>query len=278
MELSNDVLEEALERSMFLIPELPGRLRHLTVPRVKGHISLFSHPHANMVGMSTLSESDADEGIERVRKIYAAENKGFSWVVGPITTPVDMGDRLVAVGFVKTCDMAGMVLTDLQVPIRRHSAVRVRLADGDDLKKASATIARGFGLPEELAHSAMEARLEGSGHPRSDVYLAFVDQGDTPAGCATLDYVPGQPIVRLGGAATLEEHRGRGVYTSLVARRLSDASEEGMLAAVIQSARASSEPICRRLGFREICDMAIYSWTAPDQSEELRKLAGEWTV
>jgi hypothetical protein len=85
-------------------------------------------------------------------------------------------------------------------------------------------------------------------------------------------------MVRLGGAVTLEGYRGRGVYTSLVARRLEDARDRGMTAAVIQSASVSSEPICRGLGFRQVCSMAGYGWVPAGERESLAKLADRWTV
>jgi predicted N-acetyltransferase YhbS len=272
------MLEQALERSAFLLSELPGRLRHLSLTGIEGRITCLTHPLANAVGAAAFSDSDADAAIERTRQIYAVEGKGLTWVVGPITSPKDMGRRLLSAGFVKFADVAGMVLTDLGTSIERNPSVHIRRALPEDLEIVTLTTARGFGLPEEVIELWMEARLLGSGPPRSDVYLAYIDESDLPVGCAALDYVPGLPIVRLGGAATLKEHRGKGVYTSLVAARLTDAADEGMQAAVIQSARVSSEPICRRLGFREICDMAMYSWTPTAKEKELRKLASDWTV
>jgi len=65
--------------------------------------------------------------------------------------------------------------------------------------------------------------------------------------------------VLLGGAATLEEFRGQGTYTALVARRLADARADGRTAAVIQGDRRTSAPICAKLGFREICGLELFA-------------------
>jgi predicted GNAT family acetyltransferase len=92
------------------------------------------------------------------------------------------------------------------------------------------------------------------------VYLAFLEEIDEPVACSLMFHVPDQPIVMMSGAATLQEHRGKGIYTSFVARRLADARKQGAEAAAILAVRATSAPICRKLGFKEICGLEFYSW------------------
>jgi N-acetylglutamate synthase-like GNAT family acetyltransferase len=79
-------------------------------------------------------------------------------------------------------------------------------------------------------------------------------------------YLPDQPIALLLSAATLPAFRGYGIYTSLVARRLADARQDGIDAAIIQAVRATSAPICRKLGFVEIAPLDLYVGYAPDES------------
>ena len=67
-----------------------------------------------------------------------------------------------------------------------------------------------------------------------------MDGGTEPVGWSYLVYLPDSPIVLLGGAATLPEHRGRGIYSALVAKRLADARADGRTAAVIQAVRSTS--------------------------------------
>jgi len=83
--------------------------------------------------------------------------------------------------------------------------------------------------------------------------------GDQPVAWSYLVYLPDSPTVLLGGAATLEEYRGHGIYTALVARRLADARVDGRTAAVIQGDRKTSAPICAKLGFREICGLEMFA-------------------
>ena len=89
-------------------------------------------------------------------------------------------------------------------------------------------------------------------------YFAYLD-GEAPVAWSYLVYIPDSPLVLLGGAATLAEQRGHGVYTALVARRLADARADGRAAAIIQADRDTSAPICAKLGFRELCGLEIFA-------------------
>ena len=90
------------------------------------------------------------------------------------------------------------------------------------------------------------------------VYLAYVEGVDTPVATAGMLYMPDQPIALLLSSATLPDFRGYGIYTSLTARRLADARQDGIEAAVIQAVRTTSAPICRKLGFVEIAPLEMY--------------------
>ncbi len=92
------------------------------------------------------------------------------------------------------------------------------------------------------------------------MYHAFVPDRNGPVAFGNLVFVPNTSIVLLGGAATLGDLRGRGIYTSLVARRLADARAAGADAAVIQAVRETSAPVCSRLGFKEMLPIDFFAW------------------
>ena len=84
---------------------------------------------------------------------------------------------------------------------------------------------------------------------------------DYPVATAGMLYMPDLPIALLLSSATLPDFRGYGIYTSLMARRLADARQDGIEAAVIQAVRATSAPICRKLGFVEIDADGAVCWS-----------------
>lgn len=266
MGMDEYTLLNALETSPFLIPELAERVMRLWVPGIQGRITTDSDAFANMVGAATLTEESADETIWEVCDIYANENKEFGWLVGPLSTPADLSGRLVEAGLVKTTELAGMVHTDLGRDIPTNPAVYIHEATHDDLEAAVQTLADAMGISPDRTRAMTEALFLSPEPIERRVYLAFVDGVEHPVATAGMLYVPDQPIALLLSAATREDFRGYGIYTSLMARRLADARQDGIQAAIIQAVRSTSAPICRKLGFTEIASLEMFTGYAEEEA------------
>ncbi len=251
-------LVPAIESSLHVYPPEPGLTTDLGVPGVQGRVTALSHPLANLVGMARLDDETADATILRVTQRYARENLAFGWVVGPGTTPLDLKRRLQRNGMDTIAHLAGMALTDLGIPIAANPAVRIREITPHEAAAESDMMGRAYGMPTDVVE--LFARLLGSGRLQSRGYFASL-AGDAPVAWSYLVYLPSSPIVLLGGAATLPEARGKGIYSALVKRRLDDARADGREAAVIQADRDTSAPICAKLGFRELCSLEVLGWS-----------------
>lgn len=256
MRVTQTDLLDAIETSLFTVPEVPGRLRHLAIPGLLGRITNVPHPLANMVGAARLEESGrAAETVRHVRSLFEERQLPFGWVTGPSDTPPNLGSLLVDAGLNKVVEMAGMALTDLRREIAVNPAVRVRPMEEADVAIATEIAAESFGFPHAVAELFMTAMRCGTAGAPGRQYLAYVEDREDPVAVSFAVRLPGTRILLLGGAATLPEYRGRGVYTSLVARRLSDGRADGCETAVIQAVRTTSAPICRKLGFVELCGL-----------------------
>ena len=248
----------AIESTLHFYPPVPGLTEDLGVPGVHGRVSALSHPLANLVGMAHLDERTADATIARVKERYAG--RAFGWITGPSTTPADLPRRLERAGLHNDDHLAGMALTDLAHPIAAP-AVRIDEVAPHDAAREGEMMARAYGMPREV--NDLFTRILGARGPiRARGYFAYLD-GAHPVAWSYLVYIPGSRLVLLGGAATVPEARGHGLYTALVKRRLDDARADGSEAAVIQADRATSAPICAKLGFRELCSLEFYAWS-PD--------------
>jgi N-acetylglutamate synthase-like GNAT family acetyltransferase len=257
-------LVEALETSMFLLPDVPGQVRTLTTfPGVRCRMTSVSYPLSNLVGLSQLTPENADATIQQVRDLFAREQKVFGWLLGPHSTPADLRQRLGAAGFVKVVELAGMVLTDLQVSIPTASDVHIRVATEEELELASRVLAQGYPAPEDVCRQFTLLFLRHMEQLHARVYLAHVDGVKEPVAYAAKIHLPDQPIVQLFSSATLPAWRHRGIYRSLVARRLADAHRDGARAAIVQAARDSSAPICQKLGFTELSALELLAWMPP---------------
>lgn len=249
-------LVEAIESTLFIYPAASGLSQDLGIPGLRGRVTKVSHPLSNLCGDARFSEREADSLVAKVKQRYG--DLAFGWVTGPSTRPTDLPLRLEAAGLKNVDSIAGMVLTDLALPIEVNPSVLVREVSRQDAIANSEIMAKAYGLPVEVMRLFNELVAATSDRVRSRVYVASLD-GDQLVAWSYLVYLPDSPTVLLGGAATLEEYRGHGIYTALVARRLADARADGRTAAVIQGDRRTSAPICAKIGFREICGLEIFA-------------------
>jgi hypothetical protein len=244
-----------------MLPEIEGRVSYLTIPGVRGHETALSHPMVNMITSTSLDPADAEGPIRKVVDHFNRQRKAFGWVVGPSARPADLGGRLERAGLTKMFDAAGMALTDMSIEFRVNPAVRIREATPQEVAVASETMAEAFPAPKEVVQFMYEILFRDRERLKTRIYLAYIEGTDDPVACSSMGFVPGQPVVHLRGAATNKAYRGRGIYSSLLARRLADAREDGAEAAVIQAILTTSAPVCRRLGFAELCRLEFYTWS-----------------
>jgi hypothetical protein len=249
-------LVEAIESTLFMFPAVAGLTQDLGIAGLRGRITKVSHPIANLCGDARFSEREADTLIEKVRQRYGPLD--FGWVTGPSTRPVDLPRRLEGAGIAHAESIAGMSLTDLSTPIAVNPAVRVKEAPTKDMLAQSEWMGRAYGLPIDVMRIFNQILAASADRFNTRGYFGYLD-GATPVAWSFLAYLPDSPTVLLGGAATLEEFRGNGLYSALVARRVADARADGRTAAVIQADRRTSAPICAKLGFRQLCDLEIFA-------------------
>jgi hypothetical protein len=241
----------------------------IRVRGVVGRETPVSHPVANLVGCADLDDASADTTIHKVRDRFAAGKKSFGWITSPSSRPRDLPRRLLEAGLVKADELAGMTLTDLSLPIRANPEVEVRPATVAEQRQAIAMTGAAYGMPLDAAEWFTEALIGAAARLRSAMYHAFLPGHSGPVAFGNLVFVPETSIVLLGGAATVTDLRGRGIYTSLVARRLADARAAGAEAAVIQAVRGTSAPVCANLGFKEILPLDFYAWVPPGVEMDL---------
>jgi GNAT superfamily N-acetyltransferase len=250
-------LVEAIESTLFIYPAVHGLVQDLGIAGLRGRITKVSHPIANLCGDARFSERESDAMIEKVRQRYG--DLGFGWVTGPSTRPADLPRRLEDAGLNHAVSLSGMALTDLATPIAANRDLRIQETSMKGLIAETEMMARAYGLPVDVMRVFNELLAATANRLKARGYFGYVGGSEKPVAWSFLVYLPDSPTVLLGGAATLEEHRGHGLYSALVTRRLADAHADGRTAAVIQADRNTSAPICAKLGFREICGLEIFA-------------------
>ena len=259
MAASERSILSTVQNSMFEFPELPGRWDILSFPGLRGHATPgVAHPFGNLVGVSTLTEANADAAIAQVQDFLGKRGHVVGWWLNASSTPIDLVTRLEAAGFSKMVEQAGLVLTDLRREIACNPAVTVRRATERDQADVVRVYIEAYPMPEGLAGVYCDVLRHGD---CGNHFLAYLDGVEGPVAVSSMFSPRGSSVMVMQGAATLEAHRGRGTYTALMVARLNEARAMGKDAAVLQADRKTSAPICVKLGFQEVCSIDIYAWS-----------------
>lgn len=147
-------------------------------------------------------------------------------------TPIEVPDGVTA-EVVRTLDQVREVDT-INVPVWEQEPL-----DHDGLRAELAEVTDGL---ESGEGARMLARVDG----------VAVSTG----GCTIVD-----GFVRLWGAATLAESRGRGAYRAVLAERLRYGAELGATTALVKGRISTSAPILARAGFTHYGDERGYQLT-----------------
>jgi hypothetical protein len=211
---------------------------------------LFVAPRVATVQRIRLGDVEAALADVRGR----APGRTTTWEVATVSTPADIGERLLALGLREdeSRRSAAMVL-DGELTVQPPGIEVTRVEDVEAFRAHVTLTHEVFGmldrLPEELERIEREgaAKLADRRFVR---YIAWV-QG-MPAGAATATFAPGGVILHSG--SVLPWARGRGAYRALVAFRQAEAAARGT-PTVVTRASAMSRPILLGLGFRELAEI-----------------------
>jgi GNAT superfamily N-acetyltransferase len=249
------LMHEVLEAPRRALGQAPG-MRVIARPGWWQLITpAFKHGSSNEVALAVLEPRDADAVIDRTIAEYRRLGVRFRWTVGPDSRPLDLGERLEQRGLVRR-EMRGMVRECAGMPLAEvDPRVSVELVDAAGEPEFTHVLAQGWEMdPAPLAPYHVSVLRDRS--RRTQLFLARYD--GRPAGAATAS--SSGRTSHLVGGVILPEFRGRGLYRTLVQRRLTAAAERGIEIATTH-AGAMSGPVLERLGFLTVCTFSTYAYT-----------------
>jgi ribosomal protein S18 acetylase RimI-like enzyme len=212
----------------------------------------------NCVYGARLDPERVRPAVEEVVGTFRAHRVPGTWWIGPSTVPAGLGRHLLAAGFHHDEDMPWMAASLAEIPEPVANGVEVRrVASPEDQAQWLAVMTEGMGL-DDHERVAMTRLAEVVGFGEDAGWQRFVGR------------VHGEPVasagIMLGGGVagiynvgTLPAMRGRGVGSVMTAAAMRRGAEMGYRVAVLGSARRAV-PLYERLGFRHVCDMAVYVW------------------
>lgn len=221
-------------------------------------------PYFNRVVDPQLSEQTVDQRIEEIKRTFDHRAAAVTWLLGPSTTPPDLGQHLSEKGCTFQESWAGMThsLSVVGDPPEMPDSVAVtEVRDQSTSREWLTVVSRSFGLPRSvrrLLRRSVTAQTSASEHELWKHYLLYVN--GRPAAASTLFVRDGVAGIYL--VSTVPEMRGMGLGSYATWLALREAKEMGCSLAVLQSTY-QARSLYERLGFRYCCDIGVYRYEAP---------------
>ena len=234
-----------------LMPEAPD----VGVAGVRGLKGGMPVPQANLVGLARLGSLGADAAISAVQRVFS--DVPYTWVVGPESTPADLGDRLLAAGLSAGPELEGLVFADWDHVPQAPAGLNVRPAAASDVAAHAEALAAAYGMGMTAAALAASMASLLAGPLPTEGYLVWPAEAEAPVGFGTLSWLAPN-VALLNGSATVPPFRGRGAYRALAAARLDSARQRGAAVVLVAAVADTAAPICRRLGFSPVCRIRHY--------------------
>jgi hypothetical protein len=212
---------------------------------------------------SDLDAATADQVIADQVAFFAGRGERFEWKLYSYDRPADLGERLVAAGFVReeaeslmvadAAEIAGQASAGAVLP----DGVRlVPVTDEAGLELMTEVHDRVFGADPQL-RGALVTQLRNS--PATTVMVVAM-AGDEPVSSARVAFETGTEFAGLWGGGTLPQWRGRGIYRALVGYRARLAAARGYRYLQVD-ALPPSRPILERLGFACLAQTVPHVWS-----------------
>jgi ribosomal protein S18 acetylase RimI-like enzyme len=217
---------------------------------------------------SDLDESTADAAIAAAVAYFRGLGRVFEWKHHGYDLPSDLPARLRAAGFEPDDEETLVVGEVAQVRARLASAAQPegvtvrrlredaagRAADWEQVDVLHSTV-----WDEDSSGLVRELSAEHAADPSAmSVWVAEAD--DATLVCAAwVRFHGGTEFASLWGGSTLAQWRRRGIYKTLVARRVEEAAERGYRYVQVD-ASDESRPILERLGLRKLASTTPFMW------------------
>ena len=247
-------------------------ITQIDIPGVKGYTLPVNSEQINHVGLASLTSENVDETIGKVVDLFKREKKSFSWIVGPSSTPKDLSTRLIKSGFYEMEELMefGMAMDTSHEINGLNDKFTVSEVSLDDFEKNVDLIADSFGEP--LTREGAQVLVNGlrllnsTERYRGQVkaYLAMENDTGKKVGFCQMQMDREDKYAILDGAAVVSSYRGRGIYRSMISKRLEDAKKNGIESLIIHALGKTSAPICEKIGFRRVCQLDLYGYKIED--------------
>jgi GNAT superfamily N-acetyltransferase len=261
----NRIINSAIELFMDF-----GSYPHCELIDDGNHLGLLSrvkHPMANSVVQAHLNPKTLTADIQNIIAPYQNKELPFLWYVWPNSSPENLGEQLLANGFLHSHDAPAMLadLSALPDKVSRADGLGIeRVRTEEMLAEYRVPLEVSFEIPDEVSDLFVSIfrYLDLTDDASTYHYVAYLD-GKLSA-CSTV-YLGEDDVAGIWNVATLPEARGKGIGTAVTWEACCEAKQRGYQHAVLLSSEMGYN-VYQRLGFVEIFKAHVYLWQ-PSENE-----------
>lgn len=233
---------------------IPGYAK-ITSPDVVKYISEDSK--SGFINYYCIKAEHTDAVISRELEYFSSICCPFEWKTYDTDEPFNIGEKLLAYGFIQGETESFMVLdldtiqSNLEIPFNI-----IEVTDRDGIKDAIA-------VQEKVWGEDFSARLEylvnfkKTAPENCSIYVIY--ENKKPVASAWSTYNGSSPFAGMWGGSTLSEYRCKGYYTALLRKRVADARKRSKKYLMID-ALETSRPIVEKSGFKLIAKTTPYMY------------------
>lgn len=261
-DISNEDLVPAIETTYYellavLQTSIPrGFLRR--EPDMLIYRSGLRVPLLNGVLGPRFTSENASGRVESAMSHFRGERIPMRWLLGPSSTPRDLGELLSDQGMKRGRALPGMAL-DLRAVDNEllPEGLEIReVTDAGALRTCGDTLAEGFELHGEIGRGVSDAVVT---YGRSPTRRWFLGRLNGKAVTASL-LVLHEGFAGIYCVATIPEARRKGLGFAITHEPLMAAKAAGHRAAVLEASEMGF-PVYKRLGFTQLCEFQTYTWS-----------------
>ncbi len=202
--------------------------------------------------------SNLPKRAEEAMTYFRSAQLPMTWVLGPSSTPVTLGNFLLSQGLASEPKTPGMAIDLRDVnsePLPPDFEIE-QVEDAKSLGSCSDISAEVFEVPKDI-RGGWESLIRSYGaSPTRRWFLGFLD--GKPVAMSLL--VLHEEVAGIYNIATLTGARRKGIGSAMTREPLIRAKEAGYDVAVLEASELGF-PIYKRLGFKELCEFRMFTWS-----------------
>jgi ribosomal protein S18 acetylase RimI-like enzyme len=196
--------------------------------------------------------------VESAMSHFKSKRMPMRWILGPSSSPPDLGELLSHQGLKEGWTIPGMAL-DLGTVGREllpKGFEIQQVTDKGSLRTCGDTLAEGFGLRDEIGKGVSDAVVSYGMSPTRRWFLGLLNGKAVTVSLLVLH----EEFAGIYCVATVPEARGKGLGSAITREPLMAAKTEGYNVAVLE-ASGMGFPVYKKIGFKQLCEFRTYAWS-----------------